>query len=377
MAESVSEALTNRFAGWPRLPARLALAVLAALLVLSAIANVASGEGPHSVPSLDSKAQAARPDRDEDLALYDHVIARMEKGEGYYDVIAEEHRASHYPLRPGLAVRLPTLAVILAHVPQPGQVLASVLMLVAVMAAWWRRLGEEPDGQTYRLFAMTLLFFGMQVSTTRYFFVLHELWVGSLLALAMGLYRPDKGRWIGAFIAAAVALSIREHALPFVLLMGAFAAWHRRWKEAAAWGALAAVFLGALAWHLHIVAGLVRPDDPAGASWVTLRGISGWLSMIMLASNLRWLPTMIGAPLVVLMTFGWASRRNGIASFATLLFLGYGLLFMIAGRPDNWYWGFVIQPVMWIGLAYAPAGVRALWQAAFPSGQAATTDAPA
>jgi hypothetical protein len=50
----VSEAATNRFAAWPKLPARLALFALAALLLLSAIANVASGEGPHSVPSLDS-----------------------------------------------------------------------------------------------------------------------------------------------------------------------------------------------------------------------------------------------------------------------------------------------------------------------------------
>ena len=46
---------------------------------------------------------------------------------------------------------------------------------------------------------------------------------------------------------AALALAIREHALPFVLLLGAMAVWRRDWKEAAAWGALVAVFCGAMA----------------------------------------------------------------------------------------------------------------------------------
>jgi len=362
MAEAVAKALTNRFASWPKLPARLALAVLAALLVLSAIANVASGEGPHSVPSLDSKAQAARPDRDEDLALYDHVIARMEKGEGYYDVIAQEHRASHYPLRPGLAVRLPTLAMILAHVPQPGQVLASVLLLVAVMAAWWRRLGEEPDGQTYRLFAMTLLFFGMQVSTTRYFFVLHELWAGMLLTLAFGLHRP--GKWGWSLAAAALALAIREHSLPFVLLMAAMAFWRRDWKEGAAWSTLAALFLALLAVHLGKIAPQVLPSDPMGPSWMELRGLGGWLSNVVLSSNVRFLPHWLAGPVVILMVFGWSGWKTPAGAFGTLLFLGYGLLFMIAGRPDNFYWGAMIAPAMFLGLAFVPMATISLLRAA-------------
>ena len=58
-------------------------------------------------------------------------------------------------------------------------------------------------------------------------------------------------------------------------------------------------------------------------------------------------------------------RLTRILSFllGTLLFLGYGLAFMIAGRPDNFYWGAVIAPAMFIGLAYAPRFLASLTKA--------------
>ena len=40
------------------------------------------------------------------------------------------------------------------------------------------------------------------------------------------------------WIAAALALAIREHALPFVLLLGAIAAWRGDWRQARAWALL-------------------------------------------------------------------------------------------------------------------------------------------
>jgi hypothetical protein len=60
------------------------------------------------------------------------------------------------------------------------------------------------------------------------------------------------------------------------------------------------------------------------------------------------------------MMLGWAGWRSPAGSFATLLYLGYGLLFMIAGRDDNYYWGAMIAPTMFIGLAFVPMAVRGL-----------------
>ena len=355
-----------RYARWPAWPARLLLAALLGLLVAAALVPIRAGEGDARPPSLTSAAPARA--RDADLLLYDHVIARLRQGEGYYAVIAEEHRRHRYPLRPGFAVRLPTLAWLEAAIPAAAQIPLSIALLGAVLLAWWRRLAEEPGGLPLRTLAMAALFFGASIGTIRYFFVLHELWAGQLLALAFALHRPGQtagapGRWLGAWCAAAAALAIREHALPFVLLMAAFAGWHHRWREAAAWALLAAAFLAALGWHLHVVAGLVRPDDPASASWITLRGLTGWLSMIVLSGNLRWLPHVIAGPLVVLALFGWSAWRSAAGVFGTLLQAGYAVLFMIAGRGDNFYWGMMVGATLPLGLAFVPGGLAGLWQA--------------
>ena len=137
---------------------------------------------------------------------------------------------------------MPTLAWMRAWLGEGGQVAAAALLLLGVMAAWWQRLGAEPGGERHRMVAMALLAMGASLGLNRYFFTLHELWSGMLLALAFGLHRPGR-RWGAALAVAALALAIREHALPFVLLMAAMALWRRDWKEGAAWSALALGFV--------------------------------------------------------------------------------------------------------------------------------------
>lgn len=367
----MSEPITPfAYGRWPAAPARALLLLLLALLVAAALVPIRSGDGDAQPPSLIDAVPER--ERDADLLLYDHVIDRLRQGESYYAIIAEEHRTHRYPLRPGFAVRLPTLAYIEAVVPHAGLIPVSVLLMAAVLLAWWRRLAKEPALPSTRAMAMAALFCGVSIGTTRYFFVLHELWAGQLLALAFALHRPgqqrgEPGPWLAAWCVAAVALAIREHALPFVLLMAAFAAWHRRWREAAGWTLLVVIFCAALAWHLHIVNGLLRPGDPASASWITLRGLSGWASMIVLSSNLRWLPHFAAGPLVVLALFGWSGWRSAAGLFGALLYAGYAVLFMIAGRGDNFYWGMMVAPGMLMGLAFAPAALRSLWVAAWPT----------
>jgi len=135
--------------------------------------------------------------------------------------IVAEQRAADYPVRPGVAVRLPTLAYINAWLGTPGQIVAALALLAAVLVVWWRRLGEEAGNARQRRIAFALLLIGASLGLNRHFFVLHELWSGMLLALAFGLHRP--GKWGWSLAAAALAVAIREHALPFVMLMAAMA----------------------------------------------------------------------------------------------------------------------------------------------------------
>jgi hypothetical protein len=371
----------DRFAHWPRSRAIALLVALLALLVASALVPLTVGRGevatPAQIAPLPGIGHASvvktRP-RDDDLKLYDAVIDHIDHGRSYYAVVVAEHRKAHYPVRPGVAVRLPTLAYLDAAMgvhgdaPAPVAMAAAVALMVAVGWAWWGRLGDElgksAQAQSLRRIAVALLMVGASLGLNRYYFVLHELWAGMLIALAFGLHRPARpgkpGRWLAAWGAAALALAIREHTLPFVLLLAAWALYHRAWKEAAAWSLLIGLFAAGLAIHLHLIALQTLPSDPAGPSWLALRGLGGWLSNVVLSSNLRFFPHWLAGPLVVLMMLGWAGWKSPAGAFATLLYLGYGLLFMVAGRDDNFYWGAVIAPAMFVGLAFVPMGLGSL-----------------
>ncbi|MEO6717126.1 MAG: hypothetical protein ABIM50_07740 [Novosphingobium sp.] len=350
------------------------MAALIALLVASALVPINAGRSTVKTTNfvevlVNSNAAGLDRKRDEDLALYDRAIERIRRGENYYQFIVAEQRLARYPVRPGLAVRLPTLAYLDAWLGLPGQYAAAIALLIAVMAVWWRRIADEPGGSRRRLLAMALLALGASLGVNRHFFVLHELWAGMLLALSFGLHRVKSdmspGRWGWSLATAALALAIRELTLPYVLLMAAMAFWRGDRREGFAWTVLVSAFLALMAFHLHIIAAQTLPSDPLSATWLEMRGLSGWISNVALSSNVRSLPHWLAGPLVMLAIFGWTSWRSAAGAFATLLYLGYGLAFMVAGRGDNYYWGFMVAPAMFIGLAFVPMGFRSLWRAAY------------
>ncbi|MCJ2180397.1 hypothetical protein [Novosphingobium album (ex Hu et al. 2023)] len=368
-----AEVETGRFAHWTPGLARAVLAALVLLLLASAVVPVAKSgsrspwQGPVEGP-VSTAANAGIPAKpyDEDIALYEEAIDRIAHGANYYDFIVPAQRARDYPVNPGLAVRLPTLAYLDAWLGTPGQIAAALALMLGIVAAWWRRFGEEGVAPRLRRVATAMVFVAASLGLNRHYFPLHELWAGGLIALSFGLHRigsnGQDGRWAGAFCAAALALAIREHTLPFVLLMAATALWYRNWREAAAWSALVAVFFAAMAVHLSLIARDVLPSDPHSASWLVLRGLPGWLANVVQSSNLRWLPHFLAGPAVVLITFGWLGMKGPGGLFGFLLSAGYGVAFMLAGRWDNFYWGAMIAPAMFAGIVFAP---RALSELAF------------
>jgi hypothetical protein len=372
-ARSEPSAATDRFSHWTPLAARLGLLALLMLLIASAIVPLErpGGERPNVTTRLDGKPVLGAEEYDQDIALYDAAIRKIQAGENYYDFIVPEHRLRDYPVRPGVTVRLPTLAYIEAGLNTLHLGVAmSIAIMLATIAAWWRRFGEEPGVGRLRRVATAMVFVGASLALNRHYYSLHELWAGMLLMLSFGLHRnatPERpGRWAGAFTCAALALFIREHSLPFVLLMGATALWRREWREAAAWAALVVVFAAVLALHLSMIAPHVLPSDPLGPDWWAFRGLSGWLGNVAESSNLRLLPHWIAGPLVILTTLGWAGWRTPAGTFAFLISIGYGLLFMIVGRWDNFYWGAMVAPMLTAGLAFAPRAIALLLASAGP-----------
>jgi hypothetical protein len=69
----------------------------------------------------------------------------------------------------------------------------------------------------------------------------------------------------------------------------------------------------------------------------------------------------IVAPLALL---GWASLPGGYGLRVASLLGLWMIAFLVVGRPDNNYWGFLMAPFLLLGLALAPGALRDLFIAA-------------
>jgi hypothetical protein len=357
----------DRFARWPRPLARAALAVLAIMLVFAAWAPgyAPPPPAPPKVVVTDASGQThVKKEDDNDLRLYRIIIDRVRRGDNYYVAATEEQRANNYPVAPGFTVRLPTLAFVSAALGTTGLIALEVVLFGAMMVAMMRRLEDEPGSEQYRLLALALLMTGIASGLNYHYNVLHEIWSAQLIALSLALHRPQQGRWVGALAAAALAVAVRELALPFVLLMAAQALWRRRRGESAAWAALVALFVAAMVVHLHFANAQVRPGDPLSPSWLVLGGLNSLVYKVVNSTFLSLLPVWIAGPAVVLCLFGWTAWKSPLGDVGALLVLGYAVAFMIAGRDNNFYWGVLITPVLFMGGAFVRLGLPSLWRAA-------------
>src|SRR3546814_12079814 len=78
-----------------------------------------------------------------DHALYARIAQRVAAGESYYTAAAAEHRSGHYPLRPFVTVRLPTLAHIVPPLGEQKTNLPFFLVGGGAVFPWYRRFGTD------------------------------------------------------------------------------------------------------------------------------------------------------------------------------------------------------------------------------------------
>jgi hypothetical protein len=97
---------------------------------------------------------------------------------------------------------------------------------------------------------------------------------------------------------------------------------------------------------------------------VILKGISGLMYKVNNSTFLSLVPVPLSGMFVVLALFGWTGWRSPMGSFGALLTLGYAFAFSIAGRDNNFYWGILITPLLFMGAAFLPIALPSLWRAA-------------
>ncbi len=348
-------ATPTRFAGMPRRNAWAALGALAVVLLATLLA--------FATPLPAAATGAPTSGGTADILLYETIVDNVRHGGNYYAVAADAMRAGRYPLRPFVTMRLPTLASVEAMLPNPLRLALLYLLVAAVALAWFARLAPAFTRGPPRIVAMALLAGGLLVFVQGDLIAFHEIWAGLFIALSLAVYRPES--WLPSVAFGLAAALIRETAGLYLLLMAvlAFAAGARR--EGLGWIVTGAILAGALALHAHAVAEVVRPLDPASPGWSGRLGFGFFVRTMTLSTALALAPMWLAAPLVGLALFGWAAWRDPLGLRVLVVLVAYAAVLSVFGRLDTFYWGLLVAPLLLVGLAFLPDGVRDLIAAAY------------
>jgi hypothetical protein len=335
-----------------RIPARCLLLLMLALSAWS----FALYYGPQ--PPL-----APPPDAVTDGALYRAIAARVAGGESYYVAAPAEQRARHFPLRPVVTVRPPTLAVITAFVGGPN-VMGWLLRLTGFGAflGFALRFSTIVSDPPTRMAAIVVAALSIYVLTPIDIAVHHDVWAGMLIALSLAWHRP--GRYAASIAAALLAVCIRELAAPFLIVMIFAALTERRWREGLAWTAAFAAGAMFLTVHWLRIAALPDTANLVSPGWFCALGWPWAVHVFSMTGLLVFLPAAIGTALVPVALVGWMTVDRALAVRASLWMVGMMCVFMVFGRGENYYWGALVAPLLPIGLAFAPTGLARIWRVA-------------
>lgn len=336
------------------------------VVILLVVAFTASAAWRMLAPT--GQIRKAAPGHYTDMMLYRDIVGRMQAGDGYYQAAAQTQRAHHYPTRPFVTMRLPTLYWLGARLGWERLNLISKLLLAANLAAWGLALAGRVT-IAERLGMMAGIWFGGLAAISLRLAPMSETWCGLLIGLALAARIGWRERWWLTLVPIALALSLRELALPFAALAGAFALWERRWSELAGWTGLVLLFGLGLALHADAVAAAARPGDLSSQGWNAMLGLRGVLLALVHTSWLHNLPRQLAMIAALLPALGWLALTGRAGHFAALLLGGYALLLALFARPDNFYWGFLLLPTWFAGWALLPrAGLqlRDAWRADLP-----------
>ena len=279
-----------------------------------------------------------------DLAFYAAIVERT-RHEGYYAASTAEITARGYYHSSFFNWRLPTLAVIEAALPSIA-IAELALVILGIWAAWLINAALPRDAIDLRMatLAATFTMLPLWLVSGRVVYT-HEVWTGGLIALSLGLWprRP-----LGSVAAGLAAVLIRELAIVYLVAMLAAAFLAGRRREAIAWAASVGLFAAVLAFHAHAVAPFIQPGVRNG--WLAFGGTDFVLAAFRANPAALALPTAVLIVVVAVAVVGlWSWPHPARLRIATTVTL-YALIFLVVGRPDEWYWGFLIAPIWPLGL---------------------------
>lgn len=332
-----------RFEGWSRLGRTAALLVLAGVAVWGVVASSGSVE------------RAEGPEGKSDVDFYALVVEQVREGQGYYEVIDAEQAAFGFPTQPFVTVREPTLAWVLAAVPDVVTTLLFAGLGVVAMALSLRTfdLTERRRSMWFSMVLLSgcaLIIYGGNDPKN-----FHETWAALLVLVGLLALRLGQGR--PSMVVLLAAGLVRELVAPLMPIM-ALLAWRAgRRREAVEWLVATAVFTVFYAWHVWRVETEVTSTSVESPGWITLRGWPGAVDAFASSSILVVVPLAVGSVVLALGIFGWVMRQGPVFEPIAAVVVFYAVLLSIGGRDDTWYWGYFVGGLIVVGV---PLGIAAV-----------------
>ena len=302
-----------------------------------------------SVAAYQGKAGAPPPKpagQEGDVRMDQAITARVAAGTSYYAAVAIEMPARGYAIRPVFNWRLPTLAWLNALSPAPwwGRSVLWVLGLT-VIGIWTVVAGLHLPRVVVAL-SIVVAITTVAVLQVKDAIYLHEVWAGLLIAASLGSWALRRTSISVTFGLGAVL--IRELALPYLVIMAIVALHESKKREAAAWSVAALIFFGAWGWHLREVLRHM-PAEGLHNAWLVAGGWPFVLTASRCSVLLMFMSSWFVALLVPASWLGFWNWTNAAGRRIALVLSAYFLMFMVIGRSDNWYWGFLVAPLIPIG----------------------------
>ncbi|RUP09347.1 hypothetical protein [Hyphomicrobium sp.] len=327
----------------------LAVLVAVATAIVLLVAFSFGGEAPIGATSTELG----------DAALYARIVDRLRHGENYYSAAHIELLTGHY--YPTLSVfnwRTPLLMSLVALAPSTlwaQIVLATITLIAGAMGVYL--VNREGNLDVAGPLAC-LLIVSLCTSLVPGAVLFGEV-VGGVLILASCCCYGLR-LWLPGMLLALLALFVRELAAPYVVICLGLALLQGRRGELALGIAGLAAYAVYFLFHMHAVAAQLGPDDMADPSggWIAFGGLHFLAGTA--ASNGAFVlaPVWISAALLPVAFLGLCAFPSGARMAMTVA--AYAMLFCIAGKPFNVYWGALYTPLLSFGLVWAPFALRDL-----------------
>jgi hypothetical protein len=293
-----------------------------------------------------------------DADLFRAVGERVRDGESYYPTFAQELQARGYPTGSVFNFRLPTLTLMLVSVGAAAGVLIVSLIGVVTALLWLRHVRPTTPAAWLVTMSSVLATLPVWVWIASSPLQLHDLWAGQLIARSLALRAHGRA---GLSVATALAAAgIRELALVCLVTMAVLSVVEGRRREAGLWIAATVTCLAFYAWHwLHVLP--VIPAQARAYGWLRWNGWCFVLRTARVNVLVMLAPTWLVGLAVPLVWAGLWMRHSPVPRGVATIVTAYFLLFLAVGRPDTWYWGLLVAPLLplgAIGWLSVPRGVR-------------------